>query len=326
MIVSSRPQLFSHYQHIAVAVIVNQIGEILISQRRNNSHLGGYWEFPGGKIESGETVEEGLQRELTEELGIRAIQMRPLIRIPHSYSERNLFLDVWMVDKFDGEPSGQEGQPIKYVSQKSLNDFSFPEANMAIIRALSLANFLLITPDPGAEAEWPQFLRHLKQRLQLADGSLQVVLRAKTLNSEQYQKLAHKVFAICNEHDVPLQLTEVTDIPGVGVHLTSAQLKEAAVDTRGQTTLLSASCHDLEELKRAEKLGADFALLSPVQATKTHPDAKPLGWEQFQEYTDQVSISVYALGGMSPGDFELSQNHGGQGVAAIRALWELPQN
>lgn len=326
MIVSGRPQSFSHYQHIAVAIIVNQKGEILISQRRNDSHLGGYWEFPGGKIETGETVEGGLQRELTEELGIHATQMRPLIRIPYNYSALNVFLDVWIVDKFDGVPSGQEGQPIKYVSQKSLNDFNFPEANMAIIRALSLANYLLITPDPGTETEWPQFLRHLKQRLQLAGGSLQVVLRAKTLNSEQYQKLAQKVFAICNECDVPLQLTEVTDIPGVGVHLTSAQLKESAVDIRGQATLLSASCHDLEELKRAERLGADFALLSPVQATKTHPDAKPLGWEQFHEYTNQVSIPVYALGGMSPADLELSKNHGGQGVAAIRALWELPQN
>ena len=317
------PQPFAHYQQIAIAVIVNQRGEILISQRHHAADHGGLWEFPGGKVESGETVEEALQRELNEELGIRATRMRPLIRFPYCYADQNLFLDVWRVDEYEGEPSALEGQPLCYVAQDELANFTFPAANRAIVSALHLADCLLITPDPGTESEWPEFLSHLKERLKAAGATLQVILRAKSLDSVQYQKLARQVAAICLERGVALQLTEQSDIAGVGIHLTSARLREAGSGVRERVTLLSASCHDLEELQLAETLGADFALLSPVQATKSHPDTSPLGWQKFHDYTDQISIPVYALGGLAATDLEPTWLHGGQGVAAIRALWEL---
>lgn len=317
------PQQFSNYQQIAVAVIINKRGEILISQRRPTADQGGLWEFPGGKVESGETVEEALQRELNEELGIRVIQMRPLIRFPYCYTNQNLFFDVWIVDEFEGEPRALEEQPLRSVTQDKLVNFHFPAANRAIINALQLADCLLITPDPGTESGWPEFLSHLEERLKSAGTTLQVIFRAKSLDSSQYQKLARQVATICMEWGVALQLTEETDITGVGLHLTSARLREAAPALREQVAQLSASCHDLEELQLAEALGANFALLSPVQATKSHPDASPLGWQQFHDYTDLISIPVYALGGMVASDLELARLHGGQGVAAIRALWEL---
>ncbi|MCW8888104.1 MAG: Nudix family hydrolase [Gammaproteobacteria bacterium] len=319
---SQLPEQFSDYQHIAVAVVIDRSGALLISQRHQNAQQGGLWEFPGGKVESGETVEGSLQRELDEELGIRATQTHPLIRLPFKYPEQGVFLDVWIVDDFEGEASGREGQPIRWIKQSELLDYSFPEANRSIIRALNLADYLLITPDPGSPEAWPGFLSHLDQRLQNSGERLQVVLRAKTLDSSQYLELAQQVASICSEKGVMLQLTEICDSLSVGLHLTSAQLREADSKLRASTSLLSASCHNIDELKLAEQLGVDFALLSPVQATKTHPDASPLGWQKFQEYTDQISIPVYALGGMAPSDLELAQLHGAQGVAAIRALWE----
>lgn len=316
------PQQFAHHQQIAIAVIINKQGEILISQRQYAANQGGLWEFPGGKVESGESVEEALQRELNEELGIRATRLRPLIRFPYCYTNQNLFLDVWRVDEFEGEPSALEGQPLRYVIQDELANFTFPAANRTIIRALQLADYLLITPDPGTESEWPGFLSHLKERLKVSGTTLQLVLRAKSLESVQYQKLAREVAAICLERGVALQLTEESDIAGVGIHLTSARLREAGSGLRERVTQLSASCHDLEELQIAEALGADFALLSPVQETTSHPDASPLGWQRFHDYTDQISIPVYALGGMTATDLGQAWLHGGQGVAAIRALWE----
>ncbi len=319
------PEQFTSYQHIGVAVIVDKSGDILISQRHHGSEHGALWEFPGGKVDPGEGIEDALQRELNEELGICATQMRPLLRIPYCYPEHKVFLDAWRVDEFDGEPIAREGQPLRHVARERLSEFSFPAANSAIIRALMLADYLLITPDPGAESEWPDFLSHLQRRLECTVGRLQVILRAKGLDFEQYRKLARRVAPICREGGVPLQLTAVTDIAAVGLHLTSAQLRASGPAGREKPTPLSASCHDLEELRLAEELGADFALLSPVQATQTHPDAKPLGWKRFQEFTDQISIPVYALGGISPEDLGRSQHHGGQGVAAIRALWALPQ-
>jgi len=317
------PGQYAQYQHIAVAVIVNQQGDILISQRHRIAAQGELWEFPGGKVEPGESVEDALQRELSEELGIRSSQTRPLIRLPYRYPEHKVFLDVWRVDTYEGEASGCEGQPIRWVAQDALSNYHFPEANGAIIRALGLADYLLITPDPGAREEWPSFISHLQQRLQVAGPTLQVVLRAKSLDSEQYRELAQQVVPICREQGAALQLTEACGISSTGLHLTSAQLRASGAEVRESATLLSASCHDLEQLKLAESLGADFALLSPVQATKTHPDASPLGWQQFQRYTDQISIPVYALGGMAPKDLEQARSHGGQGVAAIRSLWEL---
>jgi 8-oxo-dGTP diphosphatase len=317
------PAEFASYQHIAVAVISNNRGDVLISQRHSSAIHGGFWEFPGGKVEPGELVEQALQRELTEELGIEVRRMRQLIRLPYSYPEHNVFLDVWCVDEFEGEPSGLEGQPIRWVAREQLSKYKFPEANSRIIGAINLADYLLITPDPGEEAQWPVFLSHLKQRLYGSAATLMVILRAKSLNSRQYQELAQQVASICSEQQVVLQLTEVSDLPSVGLHLTSAQLRAAPTNLCEAVGSLSASCHDLAELKLAERLGVDFALLSPVLATMTHPDATPLGWQQFQKCVDQVAIPVYALGGMTPADLGMAHQHGAQGVAAIRALWEF---
>ncbi len=316
-------QPITDYQQIAIAVIFGHQGDILISQRQRIADQGGLWEFPGGKIESGESAKEALQRELSEELGIRATIMRPLIRFPYRYTNQNLFFNVWRVDDFEGEPKALEGQPLHYVAQNELANCDFPAANRVIIGALNLADCLLITPDPGAESEWTGFLSHLKGRLSVAGPTLQVIFRAKSLNSLKYQKLARQVASICLERGVVLQLTEESDIVGVGLHLTSARLRAAGTGICKQGRQLSASCHDLEELQIAEALGADFALLSPVQATQSHPDASPLGWQTFQDYTDQISIPVYALGGMAASDLGEARFHGGQGVAAIRALWEF---
>jgi 8-oxo-dGTP diphosphatase len=84
---------------------------------------------------------------------------------------------------------------------------------------------------------------------------------------------------------------------------------------------LAASCHDADDLKRAEDLGADFALLSPVLPTRSHPDAEPLGWERFAAMVDRANLPVYALGGMHPSMLSRAWQAGAQGVAGIRGLW-----
>ena len=86
---------------------------------------------------------------------------------------------------------------------------------------------------------------------------------------------------------------------------------------------VSASCHSLQQLEQAKKLGADFVMVSPVAATASHPDTEPLGWQQFQMLTEQAHCPVFALGGMTVEDRDQAFAHGAQGVAAIRALWEV---
>ncbi|MFT5577842.1 MAG: 8-oxo-dGTP diphosphatase [Paraglaciecola psychrophila] len=122
--------------HVAVGVIIDSADNILIALRPAQLHQGGLWEFPGGKVEAGETVESALARELLEELAISVSSCQPLIKIAHDYVDKSVLLDVWWVRGFSGEPRGAEGQPIEWVGAEQLGDYRFPEANIAIVEAI----------------------------------------------------------------------------------------------------------------------------------------------------------------------------------------------
>ncbi len=122
--------------HVAVGVIINHHNEVLISLRHVNSHQGGRWEFPGGKLKIGEDARSALCRELQEELGIRVEIDCELLKVQYDYPEKSVLLDVWTVKKFQGEPAGKEGQPIQWVHVTDLDPQQFPPANGPIIRAL----------------------------------------------------------------------------------------------------------------------------------------------------------------------------------------------
>lgn len=129
--------------HVAVGVIINEQQQILIAKRADHLHQGGLWEFPGGKVESGESIEQALARELEEELGLTVEHCEPLIEVTHDYGDKAVLLDVWLVKHFSGEASGREGQPIQWIPLTKLDDYPFPAANQPIIErlaALSLAN------------------------------------------------------------------------------------------------------------------------------------------------------------------------------------------
>lgn len=122
--------------HVAVGVIYNINGEILIAKRPIEKHLGGLWEFPGGKLEANETIQEALARELLEEINIRILDANPLTKIQFTYFEKSMLLDVWQIFSFTGEPNGNEGQEIRWVSKHELVDYPFPEANQQIFKWL----------------------------------------------------------------------------------------------------------------------------------------------------------------------------------------------
>ena len=122
--------------YVVAAVILTKNKQILIAKRSDSKPQGGFWEFPGGKIERDETPTEGLFRELKEELAISVLEMRPFIKLEHEYPERSIILDVWMVEKFTGNARGNEGQTIAWVSIDQLNQYQFPEANRLIVDKL----------------------------------------------------------------------------------------------------------------------------------------------------------------------------------------------
>lgn len=308
---------------VAAGAIINRAGEVLIARRPDHLHQGGLWEFPGGKVEAGETVVAALARELHEELGITLVPsaIRPLIRIPHAYPDRVVLLDVWRVEAFTGQPHGREGQPICWVLPDALPRYAFPAANLPIVTALRLPTRYLITPDPQGHREG--FLAALDRAL--AAGLRLVQLRAKSLAPAEYRCLAEQVVARCRANGARLLLNAepglVPEVGADGVHLTSRRLMELTARPLPPDRLVAASCHDRHELDRARALGVDFAVVSPVAGTATHPQVAPLGFTGLQRLTEHAPFPVYALGGMGDADLVASHRHGAQGIAAIRGLW-----
>ena len=123
--------------HVAVGVICKGT-EILLALRPAKSHMGGLWEFPGGKLDGDETVQTALVRELQEELGITPMAFESITQIRHDYPDKQVLLDVWRVTQFSGSPEGKEGQEIRWVPLTELDQYQFPAANEAIVQALML--------------------------------------------------------------------------------------------------------------------------------------------------------------------------------------------
>ncbi len=308
--------------HVAVAVIGNDRQQVLLTRRPDHVHLGGLWEFPGGKTEAGEDAEQALAREIHEELGITITKARPLIRISHAYPGKTVLLDVWRVEHFEGVPYGREGQVMEWVPINELADKSMPAADVSILNAVQLPDCHLITPEPGDDQG--AFIRQLESRL--VSGIKLIQLRATQLPVDDYAMLANEVIGLARRHGARVLLNQsLRDFKAGsadGLHLNSGRM--LAMDERPRLApgvLLSASCHNKEEVRHANRLGLDFIMLSPVLPTQSHPGAETLGWDGLQKLTELASMPVYALGGMTPADRQRAFGRGAQGIAAIGALW-----
>lgn len=308
--------------HVVAGAIQDAQGRVLVAQRPEGVHQGGLWEFPGGKLETGEMPPRGLARELEEELGIRVLAARPLIRVHHDYGDRRVLLDVHRVTVFAGEPVGREGQPLAWLHPEEMDASVFPAADRPIISALRLPSLYLITGDDPAEPD--VFLERLARAL--VGGVRLVQLRAPGLADAAYNRLAAAVFDLCQRQGARLLLNRDPELArglaGNGLHLSGHQLAGLRERPR-DWSLVGASCHGATDLARAADLGLDYALLSPVMPTACHPGAPYLGWKRFSALAEAARLPVYALGGLSLGDLELAIDRGAQGVAAIRGLWSV---
>jgi 8-oxo-dGTP diphosphatase len=307
--------------HVAAGVLQRADGRILLSRRKSNAHQGGLWEFPGGKLEAGESAPEALARELKEELGIAVLDARPLISVSHCYDDREVFLHAWLVTRWRNEPVGLEDQPLSWVDIGDLPDQPMPAADLPIVNAIRLPDTCLITP-PAA----PDAVRFLDQlRVALSRGISLLQFRVFGLPDTDLQDLALASRMLCEEYGARMLLNgsmELADKIGAhGLHLDRRQLRSMSSSRDFPDLLLGASCHDEQELAMACEKGLDFALLSPVLPTASHPDAEVLGWERFSELVSGLPLPVYALGGMSASLREQSWQAGAQGIAGIRGLW-----
>jgi len=125
--------------YVVIGIVRNTRGQYLLSERRAHVHLGGLWEFPGGKLEAQETPFAALQRELFEELGIQVLQATPLIAFPFDYPELKVWLDFWQVLDYQGTPSSQEGQKLLWLDLPEIEHYPIPEASRPVLKALRAA-------------------------------------------------------------------------------------------------------------------------------------------------------------------------------------------
>jgi 8-oxo-dGTP diphosphatase len=306
--------------HVVAAVLRDRRGRILLARRTAGRDLAGAWEFPGGKVEPGETPDAALAREIEEELGIRIGATTPLIRVPQAYAHKRIVLDVRVVADYTGTPRGRERQALAWTPPGKLDTYPMPPADRPVVAALTQPDRLLVTPEPGADDR--AFVAAVAAAL--AAGVRRVQLRARSVDDARRARLAAMVLEACRAAGAELLVNGDVGLAqalGCGVHLPSAALREVERRPLPPGQLVSAACHDRHDLARAEALGLDFVVLGPVAATPTHPDTAPLGWTGFGALRERVSLPIYAIGGLGVDDLATARDHGAQGVAAIRAWW-----
>ena len=301
---------------VAAGILVDDRDRVLLMQRLPGKHLAGLWEFPGGKVESGETIDEALVRELNEELGIEVLASAPLISLPWRYPEKTVRLHALRVTAWRGQPRAREGHPLRWVALRDTDVATMPPADAPIVTALRLPPCYAIVASEALLA--PAFAPH-----GAVPARVLWQLRMPEAGRDEIRRIASDALAANPEARGSLLINQDVELArelGVGVHLKASQLRELSKRPLPRESWVGASCHGAEELERAAALNADFATLSPVCATASHPDARPLGWKRFAEWIADARLPVYALGGVGPDDLERAHAAGAQGVAGIRAF------
>jgi 8-oxo-dGTP diphosphatase len=304
---------------VAAAVLVRGDGQVLLAQRPPGKAYAGYWEFPGGKLEAGETPAAALARELHEELGITVRRASPWLVQEFVYPHAHVELHFFRVFEWEGELVGHDGQAFAWQTPGRYTMAPLLPANTRILAALELPPLYAITQ---AEAMGEATFLARAERA-FAAGLRLVQLRDKTLPMPRRRALAAALLPLAQRFGARVlwngTAEEARAAACDGVHWTGATL--AAAHGRPRDLVVAASCHSHADLARAGALDLDFAVLGPVAPTPTHPQASPLGWDGFRRCIAGTRLPVYALGGLRRADLRDAIDQGAHGVALMRGAW-----
>lgn len=303
---------------VAVAVIVRPDGCFLLARRPDGKPYAGYWEFPGGKVQPGESLMQALRRELLEELGIYTEHAYPWITRTFTYPHATVRLHFFRVVEWHGEPRPHENQELSWQRMDDIRVEPLLPANAPVLRALDLPPVYAITnaTESGTKASLTQMEGALHNGLRL------IQVREKEMAKKALHGFASEVIAIAHHYGAKVLVNGNVglyhEVGANGVHFPSAQLMN--LTRRPDIGWCGASCHNAEELSRAEQLEMDFAVLAPVLPTLSHPEFLTLGWRKFAALVRNCSIPVYALGGLRREDLTTAWEHGGHGIAMMRGI------
>jgi 8-oxo-dGTP diphosphatase len=310
---------------VAAGVIFRGDGRFLLGRRASGTFYPGYWEFPGGKVETGEAAIDALVRELHEELDIRVTEAHPWLSREHEYEHAHVRLDFFEVVRWTGDPRPHVHQALSWervrIDSGEARTACAPllPANGPVLKALALPRYMGITQaaSVGVDAQLAALDYALGRGLRL------VQVREAGLSA--VERVAFAAEAIRRAHAVDALVLINGDgdlvraLGADGLHLPASALM--ASERRPAFAWVGASCHTRAELEHAARLGLDYALLGAVEATSTHPGAEPLGWARFAACIARLPLPVFALGGLGAGDMKSARRAGAHGIAAIRACW-----
>ena len=301
---------------VVAGILQDDQKRVLLAQRRPDGDHGDLWEFPGGKREPGESCQQALIRELREELGIAVHSELPLTRVVSRQPHARLSIQAYEVSHWSGTPQCLAHQALQWCSLSQAQTLSLPPLDQEILRALCLPDGIQITPPVVTTQALQQAL------LRSAKTSCSILLRLRW----KPQQVDTFIRWVRDQSPEMISRLMVHGVPELAIkwrlplHLSYRQ-REWLVAYRQEIERIGLSCHNSTELAFAQENGADYAFLSPVCRTSSHPEVQPLGWSEFQAQVRQINIPVYALGGISPNDDAQARTFGARGGAGISAWW-----
>ena len=303
----------------SVGIIFNESFQLLMAERPQSKTWSGWWEFPGGKIEKGETPLEALKRELKEEIGISVIDAEKWIVRKYAYEGYEVTLHFYKVTQWSGYIEAKEEQKISWVLPDNNKVSPILPANDLIFKAISLPDTYAIT---NAYEYSGNFLNKVEQKLNNGLGLIQI--REKAMSKNAFIDLTKEIIQMAGNFDAKVMINSDINLAyklnADGVHLNSSLLHRLSEIPKD--LIVSASCHSVCDIEKAMTMDVSFVVLSPVQKTQSHPNTTPIGWDDFSKITQNYSIPIYALGGMKQDDIENAFNAGAIGIASQRAIWE----
>jgi len=305
---------------VAVGVLVRADGAVLFGQRRAGKPYAGWWEFPGGKVEAGETIEQALARELHEELGIEVQRSFAWMLREHVYPHAHVRLSFRRVVEWSGTPRAREGQALAWRHPAAIDLAPLLPAAIPVIGWLRLPQWLAISS--ALQLGDDDFLAALRRAL--SAGLRLVQLREPDIAPDRLERLWRETRSLCRTAGAALVVNGAHPRSYAaacdGVHLRSADLH--ACVSRPPYRLVGASCHEARDLARARALGVDYVVLGPVKPTLSHPAAPALGWDGFASLAAHSHVPVFALGGLEESDATDAFAAGAHGVGMMRGWIE----